>query len=599
MQAVIFFLISFLISLGLTPVVKLLANRLGFVSMPKKDRWHKNPVPLMGGVSIYLAVIVTSLLIIKNLSFYSWLLAATIIFFVGIYDDIKKISPYSKLIIQILLSSLVVFSGVYFKFEGLLYFSIPLSILWIVGITNAFNLLDNIDGLSCGIAGISSLMLFLSSYFNDNYISSLALIFLIISGACFGFLYFNFNPAKIFMGDSGSMFLGFSLGVLSIMGTHKHVSNLLTTMVAPILILGVPIFDTIFVTLVRKFRGFKVFSGGIDHTSHRLVTLGFSEKKTVILLYLLSIIFGLVAISYAKFDMIIVSVFVLLSIIVLLFFGIFLAEQKSYNENEIDNERQKRFAQGKTVINTLLMHKRRIIEVIVDFLLICIAYYSAYLLRFDGIITEANLYLISISLPWIIIIKFTCFIYAGLYKGVWKYISISNLVSIFKAVFAGSILSIIFLTIFFRFKDYSRVVFIIDWLLTMFFIMGSRIALRAFKEYFVNIGLSGKRVILFGAGDGGELALREIRNNNDLGYVVVGFLDDDVKKKGSKIHGVPVLGTKNELEKIVKRLNIEELLITIPSAQELEFAQLLEKCNNLNIVCKKMSRVMEFEKWND
>jgi UDP-GlcNAc:undecaprenyl-phosphate GlcNAc-1-phosphate transferase len=581
-----------------TLLVRAFAIKYNLVAKPKQDRWHKKPTALLGGIAIYAASTLSFLLFSFNKNLLIWLIAPTVIFFVGIYDDFRKIRPYAKLLIQIFLSCIVVLSGFTFRIPKFPYLNIPLSIIWIVGITNSFNLLDNIDGLACGVAGISSLMLFLSSFLFTglNYTS---IQFLILAGASLGFLLFNFKPAKIFMGDSGSMFLGFSLATLSMVETTKHVTNLFTTLLIPVLILGVPIFDIIFVTLVRKIKGVNVFEGGIDHTSHRLVSLGLSERKTVLLLYFLSILFGLIAFSYSRFDMLIVSIFVVLTIIILLFFGIFLSEVETYKDDEIEKAREKKIKNGKVVLNTFILHKRRIVEVIIDFVLICIAYYSAYLLRFEGKISPANFDLIAKSLPWIIVIKFACFVYMGLYKGVWKYIGITDLISIFKAVSLGSILSIMFLTITFRFKEYSRVVSIIDWLLTLFFISGSRILLRILREYFLNISSTGKKILIMGAGDGGELALREIRNNKNLGYQVIGFVDDSGKKKNKRIHGIPVLGNREDIPRLINEYGIEELVIAIPSARDGDFRDILGKCREFDIVCRRLTRVMEFEEWKD
>ena len=194
-------------------------------------------------------------------------------------------------------------------------------------------------------------------------------------------------------------------------------------------------------------------------------------------------------------------------------------------------------------------------------------------------------------------LKFVCFGYIGLYRGVWKYIGITDLISVFKAVTLGSLLSIIFLTVFFRFKDYSRVVFIIDWFLTLFFISGSRILLRILREYFLNISLTGKKILIMGAGDGGELALREIRNNKQLGYQVVGFVDDNNKLRNRRIHGISVLGGRGDVPRLINEYGIEELIIAIPSAKEGDFRDILQYCRELDIVCKKLSKVMEFEQW--
>jgi FlaA1/EpsC-like NDP-sugar epimerase len=196
-----------------------------------------------------------------------------------------------------------------------------------------------------------------------------------------------------------------------------------------------------------------------------------------------------------------------------------------------------------------------------------------------------------------IIIKFICFVYFGLYRGVWKYIGINDLVSILKAASAASVLSIIYLTVMFRFVDYSRVVFIIDWLLTLFFIAGVRILLRAIREYFINQSAVGRRALIMGAGDGGELTLREIKNNKNCACHVVGFIDDDPRKKGRRIHGIPVVGSRADIDRLISELNIEEFIIAIPSQVNSRFLDVLQCCRKNNIPCRKLTRVMEWQEW--
>jgi UDP-GlcNAc:undecaprenyl-phosphate GlcNAc-1-phosphate transferase len=591
MHYLIIFSIAFCLSLALTPLVRNIALRYNLVAEPRHDRWHKKPTALLGGIAIYVASLASILLFLPlTKELIGLLLGATLLFTFGLLDDFKHFGPQVKILAQIIAGCIAIFSGVVVKLIPYPFIAIPLTILWIVGITNSFNILDNMDGLACGVAFISSIMLFFSSILLKN--TDIGLATLILAGATLGFLPYNFNPARIFMGDSGSMFLGFSLATVAIMGTARHVENLLVTLAIPVLILGVPIFDTTFVALMRKIRGRPFMQGGKDHTSHRLVSLGLSERKTVLLLYLLSILFGLIALAYSKIDVIIVSILAVLALIILLFFGIFLAEVERWGNNEIEKARKKKMEEGKTVLNTLILNKRRIVEVLIDFILICLSYYSAYLLRFEGKVSVANLSLIKESLPWIIIIRLICFSYFGLYRGVWRYIGITDLTSIFKAVSLSSILSVMFLTLFFRFKDYSRVVFIIDWLLLLFLVSGIRILIRILREYFSSLQMGGKRILIMGAGDTGELLLREIKRNKNLNYDAVGFVDDDLSKVGRKIHGVPIFGTREEIPQLVQTEMIEEILIAIPSTSIENLEQIFKICKDCGVSYRQISGII-------
>src|SRR3989338_8992147 len=235
------FFIPFLLSLAITPIVKYAAIKFGCVSYPNEKRWHKKPTALLGGIGIFIAFFATLIYLfggalVNNKTMLGFIIGCTIVFLTGLIDDFIHIKAHSKLIGQIIASCVLLASGVMFGFlpSGLL--NIFATILSIVGITNAFNLLDNMDGLSVGIAVISSMMLFI--YAISGCVVVLALLSLAIGGSAAGFLIYNFNPAKIFMGDSGSLFLGFVVASLALIGTKFQMSNILATLAVPVLILS-------------------------------------------------------------------------------------------------------------------------------------------------------------------------------------------------------------------------------------------------------------------------------------------------------------------------------------------------------------------------
>lgn len=592
------FFISFLLSLIFTPIVRFFALKYGFVSYPRSDRWHKQPTALLGGISIYLASIISIYLLhadnLPNKNVLALLLGSAFLFLVGLLDDKFHIRPYTKLFTQIIAACIAIFFGVSIGFPANIALSIPLTLLWVIGITNSFNLLDNIDGLAAGIAAISSLMLFFSSLILSN--NPLGIYGLILSGAALGFLPYNFNPAKIFMGDSGSMFLGYSLAIISIgaIGSVRHISNLFITLFIPVLILSVPIFDTMFVMIVRRLQGRKIFEGGRDHTSHRLVTLGISQRKTVLLLYAISIVFGLIGILYSRLDITIISIITFLALVILLFFGFFLFEFSNTNIM-VDKLKINTRQANQTIFNNILFHKRRFLEVILDFVLVYIAYYAAYFLRFEGSLLPANIYLLKESLAWLILIKMSVFFTFGLYRGVWRYIGISDFFTIFKVVSLGSIFSILFLTFAFRFNEYSRAVFFIDWLILLFLISGSRFLFRFLGELFTRLRKGGKNIIIFGAGDTGEMVAREIKRNKALDYNVIGFIDDDPFKVGDKIHGAPVLGSRDKIQDLVKAYDIKEIIIAISSIDMDSLLDIINLCKGCGIPYRRIKGILEQE----
>ncbi|MFC1674325.1 hypothetical protein ACFL1K_00300 [Candidatus Omnitrophota bacterium] len=594
MQYIQFFFIPLVLSLGLTPLVRRFALKYGFVALPRPDRWHQRPTALLGGIGIYIAAVVSAIYFgLANRQILGLFLGGTLLFVVGLADEKFNFAPQVKLLAQIIAGCIAVFFGFVFGLPLNIFLAVPLTLFWIIVITNAFNILDNIDGLAVGIAVVSGLMLFFSSQLFSN--NPMGVLGLILAGAALGFLPYNFNPARIFMGDSGSMFLGFCLALISISGTVRHVSNLLITMFVPVLILSVPIFDTIFVMLVRRIQGRRIFEGGKDHTSHRLITLGLSPRKTVLLLYAISASFGMIAILYSRVNAPIISIVAFLAIVVMLFLGIFIfeftaAKRKTSNKHELVGQRH-----NHTALNSILLYKRRIIEVLLDFVLICIAYYCAYFLRFEGFQLSSNLQLMQESLVWIILIKMSVFFVFGLYRGVWKYIGISDFFTMFKVVSISSVASIIFLTFVFRFREYSRAVLFIDWLLLLFLVMGSRFIFRIIGEFFSRVKSKEKKILIFGAGDTGEMVMREIKRNKKLLYDPVGFIDDDPYKAGHKIHGISVLGDRDKIEDLVRGHNIKEVIIAMPSIDKDDFSEIVHICQHCGIPYRSVRGILDGE----
>ncbi len=580
------FLLAFAVSLALTPGVRAVALWRGWVSTPRPDRWHQRETALFGGVAIYGATVVAFLQFVpiqNDQTLLGILIGGSFMFLVGLIDDIKKSPPYAKLLGQIVAACTAVYSGISFEMLPTVL-AVPVTVLWIVGVTNAFNLIDNMDGLAAGIAVIAGGILFVYSYLND--VLFVGLVSLALAGASLGFLIFNFHPARIFMGDSGSMFIGYLVAVVAIMGTANHVSNLLATLIVPITVLGVPIFDTTFVTLLRRVRGSAITQGGRDHASHRLVTLGLSERKAVLLIYAISVLFGAVAFFYARVDISLVVIMTVLTAILLLIVGRFLSEVKI-------EEKPLNASAGATtrpvLINTMLVYKRQFLEVLIDFALICIAYYSAYLVRFEGVSSEWYLPLFIESLPMVIAVQLGAFFLFGLYRNVWRYVSIQDLTAITKAVTLGSVLSILLFTYLGQFQGYSRSVFVVYWLILLCLVAATRLFFRALREYFLRSWRGGKKVLIVGAGDAGEMLLREIHNNRKLNYEPVGFLDDDKEKVGREIHGLPILGTRYALKQEIQDRGIEEVLVAIPSAQRADLSEIYRFCEESGIPFRETS----------
>ena len=281
---------AFLLSVALTPIVAAAARRMGAVAKPQSDRWHKRPTAMLGGAAIFAAAVTVLLALLPGTrESYIVIAAATGLFVLGLTDDFLHIRPYQKLIGQLLGAAAVVSFGLVLPWTPSDPINVLITLFWLIGITNAVNMLDNMDGLAAGVASIAAAFLGLNLYTGNHRPEALMLI--AFAGALLGFLVHNRHPASIFMGDCGSMFVGFFLACSPLLGgTGGGRSRSVAAVLAvPVLVLVVPIFDTTFVTLMRKAAGRAASQGGRDHTSHRLVALGLSEKHAVWMLYAFAI----------------------------------------------------------------------------------------------------------------------------------------------------------------------------------------------------------------------------------------------------------------------------------------------------------------------
>ncbi|GBD08038.1 putative undecaprenyl-phosphate N-acetylglucosaminyl 1-phosphate transferase [Candidatus Thermoflexus japonica] len=295
---------AMVIAMLATPVARAVAFRIGMVDHPAPRKLHTRPIPLLGGVALYLAVLI-ALLVLEdryNLPQLAGILVgATAISFLGIWDDRWGLRPLIKLAGQIAVAGAVMATGVMVSLFPWPILNVLITLLWLVGITNAFNLIDNMDGLSGGIGAVSAAFFLLLAALNGQYL--VGALSAAVLGACIGFLRYNFNPASIFMGDAGSLFLGFLMAVLGIKLRFPNNVAFVTWMV-PVLVLGIPIFDTALVVFSRLRRGLNpLTTPGKDHLSHRLVRAGMTHREAVLILYLAQATLGALALFIAMAGM--------------------------------------------------------------------------------------------------------------------------------------------------------------------------------------------------------------------------------------------------------------------------------------------------------
>lgn len=576
-------LVALVLSSLLVPLASRIALRLGYVSMPRGDRWHNQPTPVLGGVAIYLAFILSvSFFLPWNREVLVILLGASMLFFLGLVDDLITTNPQTKLVGQIVCAGILVFFGIRFHFSDFEPVNIFLTFLWLIGITNAFNLLDNMDGLAAGIGLIVSLVLIFSMMNSPQW--HWVFLLLPLTGALLGFLFYNFHPASVFMGDAGSLFIGFLLASVPLV-VERGSSNIISALFVPVSIFMIPILDTTLVTLSRKVSGRAISSGGKDHTSHRLVTLGLTERKAVAVLYFLSVLAGGVALAVDTLDISLgfpVMFLVLLSISLL---GVYLSRVHILKG---EMPASGLWPEKITPLLLELTYRRRIFEVILDFCLIISAYYMSYVLRFENQAWDQVLPFFIQSLPVIVLAKIVSFWFMGMYRGFWHQTTINDLTRMVSSVTAGSVLSVLALLGLYRFYGYSRTLFIIDWILLLFLVCFSRVSFAFFDYVLVRFFRSGKHVLIYGAGKGGVVTLLEIQNNSSLGLRPVGFLDDDRTKHGRVIRDYPVLGGIEDLEGLLRKNGIEEVIISTDSIQSSRLEALTRICQEAGVPMKKL-----------
>jgi UDP-GlcNAc:undecaprenyl-phosphate GlcNAc-1-phosphate transferase len=316
---------ALIFAIGGTPVARWAALRLGIVDQPAARKIHISPVPLLGGAAIYGAFIL-ALLFFGDLFYVAEVVAifigATLCSLVGALDDQRGLGSYTKLAIQVLAAGILIFGGVQVQLFGN-WLDIGITLLWVVGITNAFNLLDNMDGLSAGIGMIAAVFFTLLAAMSDQYL--VGILAAALAGACAGFLVYNWNPAHIFMGDTGSLFIGFLLAAVAI--KLRFPSNSVTvTWMIPLAVLGLPIFDTTLVFISRLRRGLNpLIAAGKDHVSHRLARLTDSRREAVLICYLIAGAIGLAAVFLTQ-ALLSEAIAIALSIAVLAISGIWWLE---------------------------------------------------------------------------------------------------------------------------------------------------------------------------------------------------------------------------------------------------------------------------------
>lgn len=542
-----FILFSFLLSFALAEIVRRISIRSGFTSKPKSSRWSDRVVALGGGIAIHLTILM-GLIYFGGVFLTSLLPAYLMVFILGVLDDFLGISPYVKLLGQTIAATYLVSQGFVLPL-GLGLVAIPVSLLWLVGLSNAVNLIDNMDGLAAGISAIAAMGF--SYLLHQQGQNELAQVGLLVAASSLGFLVLNFHPARIFMGDAGSLPLGL---LLAAMATRVRLSEPISqslSIIPGLLLLIVPIFDTILVMTGRGNANQPLMSGGRDHSSHRFVSLGLSDKRAVLVLYAIGGIGFWAACLAVEAGPVFLFVLTTSAVVLSTLLALFLLDIPVYRDETVPD---------KVILKPLGLPIRvlYIIELGLDIGVFCLSWNLGHFLRFQETGFHQGYIQASMNsvLPYLITAKLVAFAVFRLYRGLWKSVSLRDVYQVFKASTLATLLVIALSALLTRLTDISRMVLILDWCLTFLGTVGVRAALSAFRRWSRKLSVSPYRAAFLGPPNLGSAVSEALRQEGNMDFA--GIITTDTNASST---GEGVLGASTNIEKIVLDNQIDTLIV--------------------------------------
>jgi UDP-GlcNAc:undecaprenyl-phosphate GlcNAc-1-phosphate transferase len=559
------FAVAALLSCGLTGMLIRWSTRLRLVARPRVDRWHAQPTPNTGGLAILISAACCYWLFSER-QHPLIAICAALISILGFVDDRVQLRPSLKLAGQAAAAVAVVAGGVVFQATPWGWANVAVTLLWIVGITNAFNLIDNMDGLCAGVAIIICGSRFVFALQNGDLTGALPLA--VIAGAILGFLVFNYNPAQIFLGDCGSMFIGFSLATLAVAGPVPRTRVFAATLFYPALAFLYPIFDTALVSVLRRIAGRPVSVGGRDHSSHRLVSLGLTERKAVWLLWMLAA--GGAALGLLTYTLPIgvlaIAILMLLGVSV---FGIFLGTLPGFALPEGAPVRSGH-------VRRHVPNLRAGITLLVDTLLAGVALLAAFLLRWEDAFVGAPSGQFLVLLP--VAGGFHALASLGFrtFDSGWRWFGARDLFALGRCTFiscAAAVFTLWLLDI----RDYSRAVILIYAFLTLAFTAGLRLSMRLLWQT-LGRPASSRRAAVLRANGSTELVVLALQRSLSMDASPVAVIDPDPAANRLRIHGVAVHYAGNNPLRLLR--DIQADLLVVPAGKDLseEHRRILHQC---------------------
>ncbi|MFQ5668505.1 MAG: hypothetical protein ACE5I7_19035 [Candidatus Binatia bacterium] len=609
------------LALLLTPAAAALARWVGAVDEPDQRRVHTGRIPRLGGLAVFIAFVGAIGLGFLADQFlltvfwgnkwpWGWLLGgALVVVACGTADDLLTLGPVLKLCFQLLAGFMVLAAGCGIALItnpltgtgielGLL--AVPLTLLWVVGITNAFNLIDGLDGLAVGVGLIASATLFLVSLAGGRV--DVALLAVALAGALAGFLYYNFNPASVFLGDSGSLLLGYLLSVLSIQAAHKGATAVV--ILVPLLALGLPIMDALLAMIRRLLRALRVvrpdlerneyrflvlgptslFRADRDHIHHRLLALGLTHRRAVLLLYAVCLALGtlaFVAVSARGAGTAIMVGFVAI--------GSYVGIRKlGYPEVAV-------LRRGTLLpLFELPVFSRRVFHALGDAGFVAAAYAAALLiLNGSGGQPHFRDYLLH-SLVVCVTVKLAVFVSVGLYQRSYRYAGVTDIIALMKAVVLAEAAGMCAVAILYGWPPQVLPALLLDLYFTATLVIGARTSFKLLEVIARGQGeAAASPVLIYGSGSHGTALLQEITQNAQLGYRAVGFVDDALSLRGRSVNGVPVLGALDDLRDLIARYGVREVIISSPTIRPEHMAKVADACRARGVHLRQFRIALE------
>ena len=567
------------------------------IAIPTAERWHAHPTPMTGGFGILAGLFagagaaVATGAIEPSSELYGILGGCLFLFAAGVIDDARSLRPAVKIAAQIAATGIVLAGGVRVEIVDNPVLGLVIALVWFVGMTNAFNLLDNMDALAATLAAVAAGFFAIDALFvhENSMVAALALSLLF---ACLGFLPFNLGrkrPSAVFMGDSGSQVVGFALAALGLLSTWTVAGSTFASILVPIVVLGVPILDTGLVAVMRLWEGRPIHHGGRDHTSHRLVYRGLSEASAVFVLATVAVALGATSLAYGLLDNSgIALVGVLVTFALLVQFVSYLAEAERSPETA-------HALAERPLLLRIFVSPRRLLEVVLDFALVSAAFVGAYLLQVGPNGTSFERDLLMLSLPAVVAARYLGFILFGIYRRVWRYAGARDGAAIVGAVAVSEVAAMAPVLALNELGHFPLSVFLVDFLLCSVLVGAARFTEHALGGVLASLyERSGvRRTLIVGAGRGGRSLLRELRETS--GQQVVGFVDDDPALRGRRLQGSPVVGGCAAIERILARTRPDAVLVTIPNAPLDRLDAIVQACEEAGVPCRFVRRQLDLD----